>query len=376
LARARLARWRFQDRSYEWEIADALEHMPLQAVACKDKAALGDQREGLFSTSPSLTAAPPFAILLARGPAGDTLMMNLHHAAADGISAARLMLSIARAYADAQDPIPPVDPLSVRDLRTFAAAHSPYEAGARLAALTRSAWRWVIPPARIAREGGGDRPAYGFELFSLSAAESRRVFARHPRSTTVNDLLLAALAVTIGRWNHEHGRSGGPIALSMPVNLRPREWRREVVSNFASWTTVWVWPRPDEDLSAVVARVSALTRAIKRDGLEGLAVDLLMIPSKLPIAAKRWLQYVKVMVGDAVVDTASLSNLGRLDSLPHELGDAAVWFSPPGQMPLGVSIGAVTVGERLHVTLRYRHAQFGSAAAGRFVELYRSILFG
>jgi hypothetical protein len=44
-------------------------------------------------------------------------------------------------------------------------------------------------------------------------------------------------------------------------------------------------------------------------------------------------------------------------------------------MPLGASIGVVTGDERLHVTLRYRHAQFGPAAARRFVELYRSVLF-
>jgi hypothetical protein len=45
-------------------------------------------------------------------------------------------------------------------------------------------------------------------------------------------------------------------------------------------------------------------------------------------------------------------------------------------MPLGVSIGAATLDERLHLTLRYRHAQFGRAAAGRFAELYRAVLVG
>jgi hypothetical protein len=30
LARARLARWRFQDRGYEWNIVDDLEHVPLE----------------------------------------------------------------------------------------------------------------------------------------------------------------------------------------------------------------------------------------------------------------------------------------------------------------------------------------------------------
>jgi NRPS condensation-like uncharacterized protein len=164
----------------------------------------------------------------------------------------------------------------------------------------------------------------------------------------------------------------------MPVNLRPAEWRSEVLSNFASWVTVWVRPEPGEDLSSVIKRVAACTRAIKRDGLGGLAVDLLEVPGKLTIAAKRWLQYLKPLTGDVVVDTASLSNLGRLEALPSQFGGptTAVWFSPPCQMPLGVSIGAATLEDRLHVTLRYCHAQFDRPAARRFSELYRDVLLG
>ena len=83
------------------------------------------------------------------------------------------------------------------------------------------------------------------------------------------------------------------------------------------------------------------------------------------IAAKRWLQYVKGFTTNAVVDTASLSNLGNIAPLPppFDTAGAGIWFSPPCQMPLGVGIGAVTHGERLHVTVRYRHAQFDRDAA-------------
>jgi hypothetical protein len=79
-----------------------------------------------------------------------------------------------------------------------------------------------------------------------------------------------------------------------------------------------------------------------------------------------------------VVDTASLSNLGRLEPLPAPLDRAteAVCFSPPAQMPLGVAVGAATLDGRLHITLRYRHVQFDGAAARRFVELYRGVLLG
>jgi hypothetical protein len=78
-----------------------------------------------------------------------------------------------------------------------------------------------------------------------------------------------------------------------------------------------------------------------------------------------------------LVDTAVLSNLGRLPPAPP-FGDAgavrAVWFSPPGRMPLGASLGAATLDDRLFLTLRYRHPLFDAAAASDFLETFRSAL--
>jgi NRPS condensation-like uncharacterized protein len=378
LARARLASWRFQDRSYKWEIDDELGHIPLIAVACDDEEALAKQRERLFTTTPSLERAPPFAIVVACGPESDSILLNLHHAAGDGVSAARLMLSILRAYAGVEDRVPPLDPLEVHDVRRFSGARSAAERRARRRVLATEAWRPFVRWARVARDGGDDRPAYGFELLSFSPEDTRALFARRHRDTTVNDILLAGLAIAIGRWNAAHGQSAQLMALTMPVNLRPSEWRREVVSNFSSWVTVWIRLEPSEDLTSVIERVGARTRAIKREGIGGLAVDLLEVSGRLPISAKRWVQYLIPLTGNVVVDTASLSNLGRLEAIPSQLDGAAaeVSFSPPGRMPLGVSIGAVTLEDRLHLTLRYRHAQFGTEAARRFTTLYRNVLLG
>jgi hypothetical protein len=109
-----------------------------------------------------------------------------------------------------------------------------------------------------------------------------------------------------------------------------------------------------------------------------MAVDLLELSGQVMIAAKRWFQYLIPLTGDVVVDTASLSNLGRLEALPSQFDGATaeVSFSPPGRMPLGVSIGVVTLEDRLHLTVRYRHAQFGPDAARRFTMLYRDVLLG
>jgi NRPS condensation-like uncharacterized protein len=85
------------------------------------------------------------------------------------------------------------------------------------------------------------------------------------------------------------------------------------------------------------------------------------------------------LTGNVVVDTAVLSNLGRIASVPH-LGDAGavreLWFSPPGRMPLGASLGAATLDGRLFLTLRYRHALFDAAAAQDFLALLEDVLVG
>jgi NRPS condensation-like uncharacterized protein len=371
LARARLADWRYSDRRYRWEIAGDLVDVPLEVVLCDDDAAIADAREQLLSTSPSLDAAPPFKMLLAQGPAGDALVLNLHHAAADGVGAARLMLSILRDYAGADDPTPALDPLAVRDVRALAGAASLADHVVRFRALARHSARQWTRAARVAVDGGGDRPGYGVELLTLSRGETGDVLSHRTSDTTVNDVLLAALAVTVARWNDDHGQAARRVTLSMPVNLRPREWRSEVVGNFASYVTVSSTTTTG-DLPWALDCIGQQTRTIKRDGLAGLVVDMLAGYSMLTIAAKRRLPDIIAATADVAVDTASLSNLGTLAPYADDID--AVWFSPPGRMPLGAAIGAVTHGNRLHLALRYRHAQFDPRAAGAFARLYRDVL--
>jgi NRPS condensation-like uncharacterized protein len=377
IARARLADARSTDRHHRWEILDELAEVPLRIATCEDDAALARARERHFAFSPSLDVAPPFAALLAHVPGGDALLLNINHAAVDGIGAVRLMRSILRAYAGHHDPMPPVDPLAVRDVRTLAGAASAADRIVRGRALLRHALRQTVPIARVARDGGDARPAYGFEFTALSPEETAAVAERRAPDTTVNDVLVAALAVAIARWNEEHGRATRRVSISVPVNLRPRPWRTEVVANFASYVTVSLGPREHGELGEAIEATGRSTGAMKRDQLSGTVIDLLAGPAMLSIGAQRRLQVAIPLSGDAVVDTASLSNLGVLDALPS-LGEAgsvkALWFSPPGRMPLGAAFGVLTMGNALHVTLRYCHAQFDQDAAAAFLGIYREVL--
>ncbi|HKL63551.1 MAG TPA: condensation domain-containing protein, partial [Woeseiaceae bacterium] len=99
LARARLRPYHAGSLSYSWEIREQSDVEPLRVVEADTEQDLADLRAGLLSTSVPLDAAPGFRLLLARGPDGDRLIINLHHAVADGLSAFRIMTSIVRHYA-------------------------------------------------------------------------------------------------------------------------------------------------------------------------------------------------------------------------------------------------------------------------------------
>ena len=380
VARARLSDSRGIDVRYHWEIDDELAEVPLEVVDCRDEDAAAKARERALDHVPSLDEPPPFELTLLRRPSGDSLILNLHHAAGDGIGALRLLGSILRLYAGEDDPLPDVDPLEARDIGKVVSS-SLADRLSRGRALAEHMARFATPPARVAEDGGNpEHPAYGFELIRLSGAEAKAALDLRQDGATMNDVLIGSLGVAIRRWNEQHDGETGRMALMMPVNLRPKEWQFDVLANFASYVTVHLAEDEQQDLATSIAATAERTRRIKEDGIAGLIVDLLQVPTALPTGIKRRLQELIPLTGDLVVDTAVLSNLGRLQGVPHlgEDGGAirAVWFSPPGRMPLGASFGVATLGEELFITLRYRHALLAPAAAAELAELYRDVLTG
>ena len=103
-------------------------------------------------------------------------------------------------------------------------------------------------------------------------------------------------------------------------------------------------------------------------------LELLNKTKSLPLWVKRATVVLMPLTGNRLVDTAMLSNLGALAEPPSFGPDAGptveVWFSPPARMPLSFTVGAVTVGGRLHLTFRYQHGQFDDEAARLFAGRY------
>jgi NRPS condensation-like uncharacterized protein len=392
-ARARRAArgwWRLRQ---VWEVPARPDRDPVTSATWADEAELERERERFLAAAPSLDRSPSLRVLLAAGPGEDRVILNAHHSALDGLSCLDLLCSIARHYpgraggADAADadargmnadgagplgadtgpvPVPRPGPTAARSGR-------PRPAGRRPAGVARIA---------ADRPGGDGRDRWG-SVFRL--LPPRPVPTARPGRATVNDLLIAALIVAIGRWNAEHGRPGGRIRITMPVNSRApgsdgAAGNLSRLTSVAAMAPAGIDPAADlsAQLSALIADVAGQTRSAKdHDGPQVDPVSRTWAAAWAPPAVKRRLLRLGLRTaGRLVCDTSLVSNLGVVAEPPRfgGLAVSGLWFSTSAHMPRGVSAGAVTIGGRLHLCVRCRRALLGEAAAARFADGYGAAL--
>jgi NRPS condensation-like uncharacterized protein len=367
-ARARATPARQRRAGYEWEITPAPDVDPLDVVACSDDDALQTVRADLQSLAVPLVTSPPLRIRLARHRKGDLVMLNLHHAAGDGIAALGLLRSIARAYAGRCDPVPQTPP---EEVEIPALSGRWTQLRALVGELRQAAPRSV----HLAPSGGEDRPGYRLHYLVLDTAQTAALVTTAEAQTTVNDLLLAGLHLALDSWNSEHGGAPGRLSVLMPVNLRPKASWHEVFGNFTFMVPVVTRPDDRADPTATVQTIRRRTRRIKQERTPTAAVRLLDVLQRLPLPAKRSIAHLAA--SERVIPTAILSNLGRLDEdldFGPELRAREVWFSPPTRMPMGLALGAITAAGRLHLVFRYRHPLFGPAEVAGFADRYLAAL--
>jgi NRPS condensation-like uncharacterized protein len=376
LARARIAPWKKTDTTYCWEVVDELDLAdPFRVADCPDDAALARVRAELYRLPIDLGTAPGLRIVLARRPGGDLLLLAVSHIVADGVGALRLMQTISRAYRDEPDPPDPVPLAQARDLGAFLAPKTRSEKWARHLEGLRRVREAFDTPNRIAVVGGSDRDDFGFvfRAFDIGETTTPRLVAR-PSGTTVNDVLIAALHCTVQAWNTEHDVPTDRVGVMMPVNVRPADRFWEVVSNLTSMVTVSTTPDDRIDLATATAAVAEQTHQVPRENRAYGLYDLLEATKKAPLAIKRVAPRLLPHTGDRFVDTAMLSNLGRIPDPPTldadpESAAVELWFSPPCDPTCSVAIGVATCGQRLFLVTRYRYEQFDADAAEQFTDL-------
>jgi len=371
MARARVLPWHGGDPYPEWHIDDDVQLDTLQVVAVDDDGAIDTVRGDLLSTPISLYESPPWRARLIHAPAGDVVLLSVHHSASDGMGCLRFLQSVLRAYADADDPIPDLDPVVAHSL-DFADSPSRAQRGKAAALELRKLRHVGSPPARVAPDGAADLAGYGIVTRRVPADLAVGSAVRQRLGASVNDLLLAAHHLTIDRWNTSHDLDTGRVAIHMPINARPERWKHEVVGNLVFGETVSTTPAQRTTPATCLGAVAGWTEAIKARGPEPAMAALAALP-RLSIGLKRFAIVGATNLGSRMADSSVLSNTGRIrpdfvDSKALHVEE--VLFSPPTAMPLGVGLGAAATDQWLSLSFRHRPTLLDRPAATAFADLY------
>ncbi len=379
--RLRTSRWR---PSYYWEFPPVPDVDPVRVAEYADQADLDRQRDTFLSQSPSLATSPPLRFLLASGPGGASLILNAHHACFDGLSCLRLLRSVAQAYgvaggrARAAQAGSEARPWSAAGHAAAAGSLAPASTAARPPARPAARrWRPGGPITRIAPGQGRDRsrPGYGSYLLTwdgLDVADSLR-----SAGASVNDLLIAALMLTISEWNESRGARRGQIRITMPVGDRAQGGGDGQWANVSRLTAVTARLTGRVAPGELLGQVARQTRHAKdHPGPQLDLVSRALAAAPVPVAVKHLLLRTALRVaGPFFCDTSLVSNLGVIEAPAFGAAGAAdVWFSTSAHMPRGLSLGAVTVGGRLRLAFRYRRCLFGAADAAEFAGRYAKVL--
>lgn len=355
-----------------WEIHDQSDLDPLEVrTGTIEAGTIEAERERLFVEPIALERSPLIRVLLVQTPERDVVMLGAHHALFDGVSCLRLMRSIAAAYSAESDPIPPVDPLTIR-AATPPPSQSPDEEAHTTVPTRRS--------VRIARDSHLPGPGYGFAMRVLDPEATTALSAARQLGASVNDLLLAALFQTVATWNRRRAAPAGRVTITMPLNARPARYREEFLGNLSRIVSIGISESEHSDTRRLLEGIVRQTSQAKRcasphaAGLAGAVLGA----GWLPYSLRRAMLTAGQLAAGAVTDTTCLSNIGRVSDIfrfgfaDHGHSSSAadrMWASPPAPMPRGLSVGAATYRGRLHLTVRHRHTLLDGPAAEEFATI-------
>ncbi|MEY9875224.1 NRPS condensation-like uncharacterized protein [Streptacidiphilus sp. MAP12-33] len=427
--------WRTRSRWQltAWPATDPLTVRTGPSLDSLDSLDLAAERRAILDTPLDLRDAPLLRLRLLTGaPGGDRLLLVAHHAGFDGMGFVGVLLAICAAYnATPQPPCAapapsgtphavPAAPGRVSGgpahpwapvpgaalplpLPVAASGGAPRAVPAALGPASGAAGvpkgpgpgagRPVLPveavrrprpgllpvrPVRVAREpAGGGRSGYAVVPLAFDA-ERTAALSRAARAAgvTLNDLLLAALALAVVRWNAAHARPTAPLRITMPVNTRDGQTRHDGQGNHSRLTSIGIGADscagdPRTLLAAVAARTAEAKAAPA--GPQGGPAAVVLGAAWLPRAIRQLLAPGVRFAARALADTTMLSNLGPITALPRSLAGAGditeLWAAAPAPMPRGLSVTALGAGGRLHLMIRHRLEALDASAAAAFTEL-------
>ena len=374
LARARKVVPEQRDKQLYWEITQVCSIDPFTVVEGGDEAGISLARNQFLSTQVPLHESPPLRVLLVRGDAGDHLILNVSHAAADGIGTLRFLRSILRAYSGEVDDAGNMDPLAARDLDALYSPANRAEKTKRFKSFAAALKTQMTEPTGVTAAGKDDRIAYGCHHLTLEVGDVAQLNPKKHIDGTFNDLLVAAMHRTVDIWNQSHGDDSALVRVLSPVNLRPREWWFEVFGNFAMSFATNTENEQREEPEALLTTVVEQSRLAKEEDFAESMLLGLGLNKRLPVWVKNLMFQGS---NDTHTASATLTNAGRITeqlSFGPD-GDAVeVWMSPPAVMPDGVGLGVTNYNGKIHLSFRHSYELFDDQAAAEFAAMFHQSL--
>lgn len=304
----------------------------------------------LLSTPLDLNRPPWEMLFVDDEQGGGAVLAKLHHALADGIALAQVLLDLAD-----DDPAtgvvspapgvasgwPSIPWHRFTDPREVARAALQVARGA--ASIVRLLTLPPDPPTSLKGPLGEDKHAAWSHPFPLEAVKA----AAKGRGATVNDLLLAAMAGALRRELAERNEQVDELRLIVPINLRPLDQRVPAELGNRFGLVFLALPvgiaDPDRRLTEVQRRMEALKRSP-----EGIATFVVL--TALGVLPAFLEQALVMFLGSKA--TAVMTNVRGPDHPLYLAGsrllDLMFWVPQSARLGLGISIlshaGQVTVG--------------------------------
>ncbi len=331
----------------------------------------------------------PLRVLLLRRSASEcTLVFTFHHTSADGLRALGFVREVVESYngeirGDTQSADDPRMFQRGDELFQLAQAQRPRVRHYYLKIVSSLFHRFFVapfsPPARIVHDRSGDSEDIYFCSATLKPAELGRIKAEAESvGVSVNDFLVAACFGAVEKWNASCGRRCNRISVMVPVDTRPKGYRR-VVSNQVSFISVSTRPRDRVEAAVLLRNVSTKIKHAARQRTAFGIIYFVYACSRLPLPIMTSIARFFILTR-VYLDTVLLTNVGVIwprasgaDGGESRMGNARIVdfrATAPVVTPMGMSLYTGTYNERVGITLAYKTALFSRNKAETFMSRY------
>jgi NRPS condensation-like uncharacterized protein len=336
-----------------WEMVENVRIPPIQAEVCTA------DYHPLVIKAVDPYEPLQFRVRLLRRPAGDVIVINLAHAAADGFGLHCLMAQLLQEYQKpgsirpAEGGIPERDTLWTRELDR---KDRPAPSDMR-----------VINPMWPDPFGTSDQPSsFHREIISKKDLEAIRAHTRE-LGGNLNDGLMAAYFLTMTELTGNQG----PIDIFFPVNLRQHlKDGSRVMSNQATNVSFLLERKEGEGMEAILPRVIGETGKLKANRI-GIAEQVEMDRACDPEgrAITQMVEQMETLQREGLADIF-LSNPGPV-TLPDPggLADAYLCY-PGGYMPTTCFIVS-TFREKMTISMGYQDSERARDGTRKALHLFR-----